>query len=85
MIGKLKGAVDEIGDDHAIIDVHGRLCRLLLDANARQAVGGRQSIQRVGSKVALAQLSTLTTSDPANAIALQDKAMVTRWRLAAAG
>jgi Holliday junction DNA helicase RuvA len=37
-----------------------------------------QSVQGVGAKVALAVLSTLTASDLANAIALQDKAMVAR-------
>ncbi|OCW59309.1 Holliday junction branch migration protein RuvA [Hoeflea olei] len=37
-----------------------------------------QSVQGVGAKVALAVLSTLTTSELANAIALQDKAMVAR-------
>ena len=35
-----------------------------------------QSVQGVGAKVALAILSTLTPSDIANAIALQDKAIV---------
>lgn len=37
-----------------------------------------QSVQGVGAKVALAVLSTLSASDLANAIALQDKAMVSR-------
>ncbi|MEP3197958.1 MAG: Holliday junction branch migration protein RuvA [Lentilitoribacter sp.] len=37
-----------------------------------------QSVQGVGAKVALAILSTLSASDLANAIALQDKAMVAR-------
>lgn len=37
-----------------------------------------QSVQGVGAKVALAVLSTLSASDLANAIALQDKAMVAR-------
>jgi Holliday junction DNA helicase RuvA len=37
-----------------------------------------QSVQGVGAKVALAVLSTLTASDLANAIALQDKAMIAR-------
>ncbi|WP_345900748.1 OB-fold domain-containing protein, partial [Martelella sp. UBA3392] len=23
MIGKLKGVIDEIGDDHVVVDVHG--------------------------------------------------------------
>lgn len=37
-----------------------------------------QSVQGVGSKVALAILGTLSTGDLASAIALQDKAMVAR-------
>ncbi|MEM6382079.1 MAG: Holliday junction branch migration protein RuvA [Pseudomonadota bacterium] len=37
-----------------------------------------QSVQGVGAKVALAILGTLSTSDLASAIALQDKAMVAR-------
>src|SRR5215510_8269372 len=37
-----------------------------------------QTVQGVGTKVALAILSTLAASDLANAIALQDKAMVAR-------
>ncbi len=37
-----------------------------------------QSVQGVGAKVALAILGTLTTGDLASAIALQDKAMVSR-------
>lgn len=37
-----------------------------------------QSVQGVGAKVALAVLSTLSASDLSNAIALQDKAMVSR-------
>jgi len=37
-----------------------------------------QSVQGVGAKVALAVLSTLSASDLANAVALQDKAMIAR-------
>ena len=37
-----------------------------------------QSVQGVGAKVALAVLSTLTNAELANAIALQDKAMIAR-------
>jgi len=37
-----------------------------------------QSVQGVGSRVALAVLGTLSTADLANAIAMQDKAMVAR-------
>lgn len=111
MIGKLKGTVDEIAEDHAVIDVHGvgymAFCssRTLASMNAGEAAvlfietyvredqlklfgftnqlerewfRLLQSVQGVGAKVALAVLSTLTPSDLANAIALQDKAMVAR-------
>jgi Holliday junction DNA helicase RuvA len=111
MIGKLKGTIDEIGEDHAIIDVHGvgyvAFCpmRTLAGLNAGEAAtlhietyvredmirlygfGTKlerewfrllQSVQGVGAKVALAVLSTLTPADLANAIALQDKAIVAR-------
>lgn len=37
-----------------------------------------QTVQGVGAKVALAVLSTLSTDDLANAVALQDKALVVR-------
>lgn len=111
MIGKLKGSVDEIADDHVIIDVHGvgyvAFCSsrtmgslhageaavLFIETYVREdqlKLFGfatplerewfrlLQSVQGVGAKVALAVLSTLTPSDLANAIALQDKAMVAR-------
>lgn len=111
MIGKLKGTVDEIAEDHAIIDVHGvgyvvfcssRTMSSLTAGEAavlfietyvredqlklfgftsqleREWFRLLQSVQGVGAKVALAVLSTLTPSDLANAIALQDKAMVAR-------
>ena len=111
MIGKLKGTVDEIGEDHAVIDVHGvgyvAFCpaRTLANLNAGEAAvlfietyvredmirlygfathlerewfRLLQSVQGVGAKVALAVLSTLSPADLANAIALQDKAMVAR-------
>lgn len=111
MIGKLKGTVDEIGEDHAIIDVHGvgylvfcsaRTLSKLAEGEAavlhietyvredlirlygfsthleREWFRLLQSVQGVGSKVALAVLSTLTPAELANAIALQDKAMVAR-------
>ncbi len=111
MIGKLKGSVDEIGEDYALIDVHGvcyvAFCsaRTLSRLNAGEAVTLfietyvredqlklfgfitalerdwfrlLQSVQGVGSKVALAILSTLTPSDLANAIALQDKTAISR-------
>jgi holliday junction DNA helicase RuvA len=111
MIGKLKGTVDEIGEDHAIIDVHGvgyvAFCPMRTLSGLREGEAAvlhietyvredmirlygfgshlerewfrlLQSVQGVGAKVALAVLSTLTPSDLANAIALQDKAMVAR-------
>ena len=112
MIGKLKGTVDELADDHVVIDVHGvgyvahcsartlaklpgvgeaaNLCietyvredviRLYGFASAQEREWFRllQSVQGVGAKVALAVLSTLPPTDLANAIALQDKAMVAR-------
>ena len=111
MIGKLKGTVDEIGEDHAIIDVHGvgyvafcpmRTLSALREGEAavlhietyvredmirlygfathleREWFRLLQSVQGVGAKVALAVLSTLSPADLANAIALQDKAMVAR-------
>lgn len=111
MIGKLKGTVDEIAEDHAIIDVHGvgyvAFCpaRTLSGLNEGEAAVLHietyvredmirlygfathlerewfrllQSVQGVGAKVALAVLSTLSPADLANAIALQDKAMVAR-------
>ena len=44
--------------------------------NERQWFRLLQTVQGVGAKVALAMLGTLSTQDIANAIALQDKAMV---------
>ncbi|MEW9614220.1 Holliday junction branch migration protein RuvA [Shinella sp. S4-D37] len=112
MIGKLKGTIDEIGEDHVVIDVHGvgyvAFCsartlgklgssgeaavlfietyvredqfRLFgfLSALEREWFRLLQSVQGVGSKVALAVLSTLTPGELANAIALQDKTAVSR-------
>jgi Holliday junction DNA helicase RuvA len=111
MIGKLKGTIDEIADDHVILDVHGvgyvAFCsaRTMAKLQAGEAAVLHietyvredqlklfgfttplerdwfrllQSVQGVGAKVALAILSTFTSSDLANAIALQDKAMVAR-------
>jgi Holliday junction DNA helicase RuvA len=112
MIGKLKGTIEEIGEDYALIDVHGvcyvafcsmrTLSRLgsageaavlfietyvredqlklfgFESALEREWFRLLQSVQGVGAKVALAVLSTLTSSELANAIALQDKATVSR-------
>lgn len=112
MIGKLKGVVDEIGEDHVVVDVHGvgyvaycgtrtlsalpgageavtlfietyvREDMLRLYGFASEIERGwfrlLQNVQGVGSKVALAILGTLSTAELGNAIALQDKAMVSR-------
>lgn len=112
MIGKLKGTIDEIGEDHVVVDVHGvgyvafcsarTLGKLgssgeaavlfietyvredqfklfgFLTALEREWFRLLQSVQGVGSKVALAVLSTLAPGELANAIALQDKTAVSR-------
>jgi Holliday junction DNA helicase RuvA len=111
MIGKLKGTVDEIGEDYVLVDVHGvcylAFCsaRTLSRLNTGEAVvlfietyvredqlklfgfttplerewfRLLQVVQGIGSKVALAVLSTLTPSELANAIALQDKTAISR-------
>lgn len=112
MIGKLKGLIDEIGEDHCVIDVGGvgyvafcsartlgalpgpgEAVSLFIETYVREDMirlyGFRthlerewfrllQSVQSVGAKVALAVLSTLTTSELANAIALRDITMVSR-------
>ena len=112
MIGKLKGTIDEIGEDHVVLDVHGvgyvafcsarTLGKLgssgeaavlfietyvredqfklfgFLTALEREWFRLLLCVQGVGSKVALAVLSTLTPGELANAIALQDKTAVSR-------
>jgi holliday junction DNA helicase RuvA len=112
MIGKLRGIVDAVGADHAIIDVGGvgyevacssrtlgtlpqagEPVTLSIETHVREdaiklygflseAERGwfrlLQSVQGVGTKVALAILSTLDVAQLASAIALQDRAMVTR-------
>ena len=111
MIGKLKGTIDEIGDDHVLIDVHGVCYEVFCSARSLSRMNAGeaailfietyvredqfklfgfmsklerewftllQSVQGVGAKVALAVLSTLTPSELANAIALQDKVAVSR-------
>jgi holliday junction DNA helicase RuvA len=112
MIGKLRGLVDAVGADHAIIDVGGvgyevacssrtlsalpapgEAVTLSIETHVREdaiklygflteAERGwfrlLQSVQGVGAKVALSILSTLDVGQLANAIALQDKSMVTR-------
>ena len=112
MIGKLKGILDTIGEDHIVIDVGGvgyqvhcssrtmhelpmagEAVMMVIETHVRETeiklfgfatelerdwFNLLQSVQGVGAKVALAVQSTLSASDLANAIALQDKAMVTR-------
>jgi Holliday junction DNA helicase RuvA len=112
MIGKLKGSIEEIGEDYVLVDVHGvcyvahcsarTLSRLgsageaivlfietyvredqlklfgFMTALEREWFNLLQSVQGVGAKVALALLTTLTPSELANAIALQDKTAVSR-------
>jgi Holliday junction DNA helicase RuvA len=112
MIGRLKGIVDEYGDDFVILDVQGvgyhvacstktlaslpsvgeaatLQTEMLVSENSIRLVGFTteaergwfrllDNVQGVGTKVALALLSTLTTAELTNAIALGDKAMVGR-------
>lgn len=111
MIGKLRGIVDAIGADHAIIDVGGVgyevACssRTLSHLNVGEAIALSvethvredairlygflseaergwfrllQSVQGVGTKVALSILSTLDTNTLASAVALQDIGQVKR-------
>lgn len=112
MIGKLKGTIEEIGEDYALVDVHGvcyvaycsartlsklgsvgEACILFIEtyvredqirlfgfmtALEREWFNILQTVQGVGAKVALALLSTLTPAELANAIALQDRAAVSR-------
>ncbi|TIX91338.1 Holliday junction branch migration protein RuvA [Rhizobium sp. P44RR-XXIV] len=112
MIGKLKGTIEEIGEDHVLVDVHGvcyvaycsartlsklgsagEACVLFIEtyvredqirlfgfttALEREWFNILQTVQGVGAKVALALLSTLTPAELANAIALQDRAAVSR-------
>ena len=112
MIGKLKGTIEELGEDYVLVDVHGvcyvaycsgrtlsklgsvgEACILFLEtyvredqirlfgfttALEREWFNILQTVQGVGAKVALALLSTLTPAELANAIALQDRAAVSR-------
>lgn len=112
MIGKLKGTIEEIGEDYVLIDVHGVCYVAFCSSRTLSRIGSAgeavalfietyvredqlklfgfqtalerewfrllQIVQGVGSKVALAVLSTLTPSELANAIALQDKTAISR-------
>jgi Holliday junction DNA helicase RuvA len=112
MIGKLKGVIEEIGEDYVLVDVNGVCYVAHCSARTLSRIGSvgeaivlfietyvredqlklfgfmsglerewfrmLQIVQGVGSKVALAVLSTLTPSELANAIALQDKTAISR-------
>jgi Holliday junction DNA helicase RuvA len=112
MIGKLKGLIDEVGEESLILDVNGvgyvvaasartlrnlpaigQAATLHIETQVREdairlygflAEAERdwfrllQGVQGVGAKVALAILGVLSSAELANAIALQDKAMVAR-------
>ena len=112
MIGKLTGVLDELADDHLIVDVNGvgyvvycssgtlsalpdtgEPVTLHIETQVREDAirlfGFRDrlardwfrlllGVQGVGTKVALSIQSTLSSSDIASAIALQDKAMIAR-------
>lgn len=112
MIGRLKGIIDEYGEDFVIIDVAGVgyhvtcssrtlsglpskgepatiYTEMLVSENAIRLAGFStiherdwfrllDNVQGVGTKVALAILSTLSPSDLSSAIAMGDKAMVAR-------
>jgi Holliday junction DNA helicase RuvA len=73
-------AAGEFAEIHTEMLVSQDMIRLAGFATATEREWFRmlQTVQGVGTKVALAILSTLSTSDLANAIALQDKAMVAR-------
>ncbi|QIG46872.1 Holliday junction branch migration protein RuvA [Nordella sp. HKS 07] len=73
-------AVGEFGELHTEMLVSQDMIRLVGFATQgeREWFKLLQTVQGVGTKVALALLSTLSTSDLAQAIALQDKAMVAR-------
>lgn len=112
MIGKLKGLVDSVAEDVALIDVGGVCYEAYCSTRTLSALPGpggaaelhietmvREdmirlygfateaerawfrllfTVQGVGARVALGILSTLSPSELASAIALQDKAMVGR-------
>ncbi|MFN0193319.1 MAG: Holliday junction branch migration protein RuvA [Aestuariivirga sp.] len=112
MIGKLKGRIDSLGGDWAMIDVGGVVYHVSCSSKTLSALPGAgeyaelhtemlvsqdsirlvgfagvqekewfkllQTVQGVGARVALSILSVLTAGEVANAIALQDKAMIGR-------
>ena len=72
MIGKLRGVIDSYGEDFIIVDVGG--VGYLVHCSARTL----QALPAQGEAVTLAILSTLKPGDLASAIALRDKAAITR-------
>ncbi|VAW13592.1 Holliday junction ATP-dependent DNA helicase RuvA [hydrothermal vent metagenome] len=112
MIGKLKGLVDEVGDDWVILDVggvgyevhcpartlaalppRGEAASLSIETHLRQDMirlfgfaepqerewfRALQTVQGVGSKVALAVLSVLAPGDLAKAVTLNDTAAISQ-------
>jgi holliday junction DNA helicase RuvA len=111
MIGKLTGIVDQVGEDHVLLDVGGvgylvncpasTLSKLAAGAHAALMVETRltdetiklygfftaeerewfrllQTVQNVGSRVALNVLSALSPRDLERALALGDKAAIGR-------
>ncbi len=56
MIGKLKGVVDEIGDDHLILDVHGVGYLVFAPARVLQGLPGR-------GEAAVLHIETLVRED----------------------
>ncbi|MFG1294554.1 Holliday junction branch migration protein RuvA [Xanthobacter variabilis] len=112
MIGKLKGVVDTVAEDHLILDVHGvgylvhcsaRTLRdlprmgeatsLVIETHVREDMirlygfGSEAerdwfrlllTVQGIGTKIALAVLSTLRPSELAQAVTLADKTMIAR-------
>ncbi|MDQ0503282.1 Holliday junction branch migration protein RuvA [Xanthobacter agilis] len=112
MIGKLKGVVDTVAEDHLILDVHGvgylvhcsartlrdlprtgEAASLVIETHVREDMirlygfGSEAerdwfrlllTVQGIGSKIALAVLSTLRPSELAQAVTLADKTMIAR-------
>ena len=112
MIGRLRGKVEAVGEDHLILDVGGVGYEVYCSSRTLGNLTGReghvtlaiethvredqirlfgfeaeterqwfrllQSVQGVGARVALSILGTLSPQDVANAIALQDKAAISR-------
>lgn len=112
MIGKLKGVVDSVFEDHLILDVHGvgylvhcsartlrdlpragEAASLVVETHVREDMirlygFGTEAerdwfrllltVQGIGTKIALAVLSTLRPAELAQAVTLADKTMIAR-------